>query len=175
MPSEHIPSVLEQFEVAVEEHGQEIDLNVWDTSGSDSYGKIRPLTYDDVDVFIVCYAINSPISLENVRKKWIPEIRSHSRRTPFVLVGTKSDLRPHESKRKQRSRVRESLSLVDPVKANDAALTLGASASLECSSLKQTGIETVFSNAMQAALEISVAVRERKRKGKKKRRWCTLL
>ena len=173
MPSEHMPTTLDKFDVATEENNHEIILETWDTSGNDSYGQMRSLAYNDADVFIVCYAINSPSSLENVRKQWIPEIRSHSCQIPFVLVGTKSDLRPHKSEKKELSRAKQSLRLVDPAKASDEARTLGAFASTECSSLEQTGIKAVFSKAIEAALEISVAKRGRKRRPKKK--FCTLL
>ena len=173
MPSEHMPTVLEKFDVAIEEQGHEIILETWDTSGSDSYTQMRSLVYNDADVFIVCYAINSPSSLENVREQWIPEIYSHSRQIPFVLVGTKSDLRLHKSEKKELSRANQSLCLVDPVKVSDEVRTLGAFASTECSSLEQTGVMDVFSKAIEAALKISVAKRGRKRKPKKK--WCKLL
>lgn len=173
MPSEHMPTILENFEVTIEENDHEIILETWDTSGSQSYGEIRSLVYNNADVFIVCYAIDSPSSLENVRKQWIPEIRSHSRQIPFVLVGTKSDLRPHKSEKKELSRAKQSLRSVDPVKASDEARTLGAYASTECSSLEKTGVKAVFSKAIEAALDISVAKRGRKRKPKKNS--CTLL
>ena len=41
----------------------------------------------------LCYFINSPTSLENVVKTWVPETRHYCPDAPFVLVGTKTDLR----------------------------------------------------------------------------------
>jgi cell division control protein 42 len=36
-----------------------------------------PLSYPQTDVFLVCFSVISPSSFENVREKWIPEIRHH--------------------------------------------------------------------------------------------------
>ena len=45
------------------------------------------------DVFLVCFAITSPTSFDNVSSKWIPEVTHHCPETPIILVGTKADMR----------------------------------------------------------------------------------
>ena len=40
----------------------------------------------------------SPPSLENVKDKWVPELRSHDTQTPILLVGTQADLRDNQQK-----------------------------------------------------------------------------
>jgi Ras-related C3 botulinum toxin substrate 1 len=40
-------------------------------------------------VFLVMFSIVNPSSFENVRAKWVPEVRHHMPNTPFVLVGNK--------------------------------------------------------------------------------------
>lgn len=37
--------------------------------------------------------VRSRASFENVKSKWLPEIRHHAPGVPFILVGTKIDLR----------------------------------------------------------------------------------
>ena len=44
-------------------------------------------------MFLVCFAVTSPSSFKNVEEKWIPEIRHHAPGVPFILAGTKLDLR----------------------------------------------------------------------------------
>ena len=45
-------------------------------AGQEDYDRLRPLSYPQTDVFLVCFSVESPTSLENVKHKWIPEIRS---------------------------------------------------------------------------------------------------
>ena len=49
------------------------------------------------DVFLICFSIVEPASLENVTAKWYPEIQHHCPNVPIILVGTKSDLREDET------------------------------------------------------------------------------
>jgi len=56
------------------------------------YDRLRPLSYPQTDVFLICYSVINPVSFENVRAKWSPEIKHNNPDTPVVLVGTKSDL-----------------------------------------------------------------------------------
>ncbi|MGH0185015.1 UNVERIFIED_CONTAM: hypothetical protein FKN15_018232, partial [Acipenser sinensis] len=63
------------------------------SAGQEDYDRLRPLSYPQTDVFLVCFSVVSPSSFENVREKWIPEISHHCPRTPFLLVGTQVDLR----------------------------------------------------------------------------------
>ena len=55
--------------------------------------RLRPLSYPQTDVFLICFSVTSPASFENVRAKWYPEVSHHCPNTPIILVGTKLDLR----------------------------------------------------------------------------------
>lgn len=62
--------------------------------GSPAYDSVRSLSYPDADVFLLCYKITDPISLRNVKSKWVPEIRRHARQcVPIILCGCQSDMR----------------------------------------------------------------------------------
>src|SRR5271170_4635684 len=73
--------------------GKPINLGLWDTAGQEDYDRLRPLSYPQTDVFLVCFSIISPYSFDNVKSKWYPEILHHAPGVPLILVGTKSDLR----------------------------------------------------------------------------------
>ncbi|TRY61576.1 hypothetical protein TCAL_01479 [Tigriopus californicus] len=60
---------------------------------SPAYDSVRPLAYHEADVFLLCYKISDPISLYNVKNKWIREIRKCRPEAPIVLCGCQSDLR----------------------------------------------------------------------------------
>ena len=40
----------------------------------EDYDRLRPLSYPDTDVILMCFAIDSPDSLENIPEKWTPEV-----------------------------------------------------------------------------------------------------
>ena len=69
------------------------------TAGQEDYDRLRPLSYPQTDVFLMCFSIVSPTSFSNVREKWYPEIAHHCPNTPIVLLGLKEDLREEGSNR----------------------------------------------------------------------------
>ena len=74
-------------------HGKDVRLALFDTAASPDYDRLRPLSYPATGVFLVCFSISSPASLENVESRWLPEIKRHAPDVPVILVGTKLDLR----------------------------------------------------------------------------------
>eukprot|EP00093_Oithona_nana_P012288 12288.XXX_509788_505627_1 [CDS] Oithona nana genome sequencing. len=70
-----------------------VHFSFWDTSGSPAYDSVRPLSYQEADVFLLCYKISDPISLYNVKNKWIRELRKHRPDVPVILCGCQADLR----------------------------------------------------------------------------------
>lgn len=49
--------------------GKPISLGLWDTAGQEDYDRLRPLSYPQTDVFLVCFSLVSPASFENVKTK----------------------------------------------------------------------------------------------------------
>ncbi|XP_076472662.1 rho-related GTP-binding protein RhoE-like [Babylonia areolata] len=70
-----------------------IHMSIWDTSGDAGYDRVRPLSYSDANLIIICFSIDNPESMENVVSKWHPEVREHCPTQPIMLVGCKADLR----------------------------------------------------------------------------------
>ncbi|XP_071108825.1 rho-related GTP-binding protein RhoN-like [Haliotis cracherodii] len=70
-----------------------IQISIWDTSGDSGYDRVRPLSYTDADLIMVCFSVADPESMENVVSKWLPEVREHCPKQPLMLVGCKTDLR----------------------------------------------------------------------------------
>ena len=62
-------------------------------SGQEEYDRLRPLSYTQADIFLVCFSVVVPSSFENVREKWVPEIVHYCPGTPYLIVGTQTDLR----------------------------------------------------------------------------------
>lgn len=68
-------------------------MALWDTAGQEDYDRLRPLSYPDTHVILMCFSIDSPDSLENIPEKWTPEVRHFCPNVPIILVGNKKDLR----------------------------------------------------------------------------------
>lgn len=46
-----------------------VEFALWDTAGQEEYDRLRPLSYPESDVILICFAIDYPPSLENVEEK----------------------------------------------------------------------------------------------------------
>ncbi|KAG9097248.1 hypothetical protein FS749_006714 [Ceratobasidium sp. UAMH 11750] len=71
-PKEFVPTIFENYVADVEVDGKHVELALWDTSGMEDYDRLRPLSYPDSHVILICFGINSPNSLENVEEKACP-------------------------------------------------------------------------------------------------------
>ena len=187
-PGEYIPTVFDNYSANVMVDGKPIQLGtfytylhilntpfrtkiinnhilfragLWDTAGQEDYDRLRPLSYPQTDVFLVCYSIISRSSYENVKSKWIPEIKHHVPDAPFMVVGTKIDLRDDND---VVQKVGQPLTKED---GNTLAKELGARKYVECSALTQDGLKAVFDEAIRAALNPDAK--------KKKKGGCILL
>jgi len=63
------------------------------TAGQEDFHTIRPLSYKQADVFLMFFSVALPSSAENVRAKWLTEVRTHCPDTPLFLIGSQIDLR----------------------------------------------------------------------------------
>lgn len=92
-PQVYVPTVFDSFSTVIDVDGKSVKLALWDTAGQDDYDRLRPLSYPNSNVVIVCYSIDTPGSLINVIDKWVPEVRYFCKDVPVILVGNKKDLR----------------------------------------------------------------------------------
>jgi len=144
--------------------GQTVQFALWDTAGQEDYEQLRPLSYPNTDVIIVCFSIDNRDSFENVSLKWVNEVRHFCPRTPIVLVGTKTDLRYDPGT------AYSSSSNKSPVATSEGAelsRSIKASRYAECSAKTRDGVEEVFQIAARAALSPPRA--------KRHRRFCKVL
>ncbi|KAH7980275.1 hypothetical protein HPB49_014455 [Dermacentor silvarum] len=64
-PKVHVPIVFENYIAAIEVGGNQAQLALWGTAGQEDYDRLRPLSYSDTHLILVCSSIDSLDSLEN--------------------------------------------------------------------------------------------------------------
>ncbi|NWI39890.1 RHOA protein, partial [Leptocoma aspasia] len=175
-PEVYVPTVFENYVADIEVDGKQVELALWDTAGQEDYDRLRPLSYPDTDVILMCFSIDSPDSLENIPEKWTPEVKHFCPNVPIILVGNKKDLRNDEHTRRELAKMKQAGSFqsltingrspVKPEEGRDMANRIGAFGYMECSAKTKDGVREVFEMATRAALQA--------RRGKKKS-GCLLL
>ena len=166
-PVEEVLTVFDNYVTYVMVNGRPISLGLWDTAGQVEYDRLRPLSYRNTDVFIICYSTTSHTSLENARTKWLPEIRGHCPNTPVVLVGTMCDVRKNSKDHKRLQSKGLECTFVDADNAKKVGKQLGAARVMQCSAKTQKGLKKVFDETIRVALAT--------RSNPKKRNECVLL
>ena len=140
--------------------------------GQEDYDRLRPLSYPQTDVFLVCFSIVNPSSFENVRAKWYPEVSHHCPNTPIILVGTKVDLRDDPATREKLAGKKQSPITYE--QGLQMVQEIGAVKYMECSALTQTGLKAVFDEAIRAVIS-PPAAKGKGKGGKKEKSGCQLL
>jgi small GTP-binding protein len=95
-PTEYVPTTFDNFNAVYEFEGAQIFLGLWDTAGQAEFEKMRPMSYKESDVYLLFFSVVNPTSLENIKLRWVEEIRFHSPTAPLFLVGTQTDSREDE-------------------------------------------------------------------------------
>eukprot|EP00052_Salpingoeca_macrocollata_P014294 m.112100 g.112100 ORF g.112100 m.112100 type:complete len:616 (+) comp19261_c0_seq12:72-1919(+) len=124
-PGEYVPTVFDNYAASVMHQGTPYTIGLWDTAGQEDYDRLRPLSYPQTDVFVLCYDVSRPASLSNVREKWYPEAVHYCPDARFVLLGLKSDLEQQ----------------VSDEEIQRVAVAVRAAGTLIISSLQQTNVD----------------------------------
>ncbi|KAK6457545.1 GTP-binding protein [Scheffersomyces xylosifermentans] len=151
-PEVYVPTVFENYVTNVmAPSGKVIELALWDTAGQEEYDRLRPLSYPDVDILLICFALDKLVSLQNVKDTWFPEVSHFCPGIPIILVGTKSDL-PTE---------------IDPDLPIQVAMEINAIGYIQCSAKTMFNIRTVFNFALNH-FQKQIEIQEQYDKSKKR-------
>jgi len=170
-PKDYVPTVFENYQANVEVDEEPTSLSLFDTAGQESYDRLRPLSYDMTDVFLICFAVDDVKSFKNVENRWITEIRHHAPGVPYILVGTKSDKRKEQkemlpaSSAEQMSAMKnhskdlasakpteqkpESVEMISGSSAEQMKERIKAAGYFECSATEQESLQIVFNEAIR--------------------------
>lgn len=161
-PREYVPTVFDNYNAVVMWDGRPINLGLWDTAGQDDFQAMRPMSYDNVDIFLMFFALDNPVSFQNIKYKWYPEILKVNKEIPRILVGTKSDCREDQQRLEQ---LRDKK--IKPItykQGRKLAKEIGCISYIECSAITNKGFRDVFGQTIAALINL--------RAGKKPGQTC---
>ncbi|KAL5497235.1 hypothetical protein EMCRGX_G013670 [Ephydatia muelleri] len=105
------------------------------------------------------YIVDDEEGYESVRNAWLPEIKQHCPKIPWLLLGLKADLRFSSEQyielRRRARLTQQERACIPEQAARDMAKELGAVGYFECSALAQNGLNNVMESAVRAALNRS--------------------
>lgn len=113
---------------------------------------------------MLCYSVESKDSLENVESKWVGEIADNCPGVKLVLVALKCDLREQQEEDDNDAAPaghpaapgegREKKPLITYEQGLEVARRIGASRYLECSAMRNRGVNEAFTEAARVALAV---------------------
>lgn len=78
-PKEYVPTIFDNYCTEVMIDNKPVFLNLWyvkkyflyyrDTAGQEDYDRLRPLSYPDTDVYLLCFSVVNPETFEHVSSK----------------------------------------------------------------------------------------------------------
>lgn len=113
---------------------------------------------------MLCFAVDNPDSLENVESKWVGEIADNCPGVKLVLVALKCDLREEVEEVDEGAAVgraqgggeqtQHSKNLISYDQGLEVAKRIGALRYLECSAMKNRGVNEAFTEAARVAMSV---------------------
>lgn len=146
----YIPTIVDNFYKTIFVDGKEINLELWDTAGDEDFDSIRPLSYKDTSLIILCYSIEDKERIVNIKKKWIYEIKKFCPTVPFFLVALKKDIRDMSNSLINKNK------LITTLEGGKLANEIGAKRFFECSAQKGVNINEIFNDAARVIINPDV-------------------
>jgi Rho family protein len=135
-----------------------IELSLWDTAGQEEFDRLRSLSYDDTHAILLCFSVDSKDSLENVESKWVGEIADNCPGVKLVLVALKCDLREAEEEDAEgadgEAAPKEKKDYINYQQGLEVARRINALRYLECSAMRNRGVNEAFTEAARVALSV---------------------
>ncbi|KAF4125850.1 Ras-like protein family, member A [Geosmithia morbida] len=127
--------------------GQDYRLEFYDTSSPENWRLLNP------DVVTLCYDISQRLSLINLQRYWIDEVRRSFRSEgrgdvlPIVVMGLKRDLRSEDDPN----------GLILPQEAYQMSQTIRADRYVECSAVTGELLKPAFEDLCRTAVKTTTA------------------
>jgi Rho family protein len=122
------------------------------------------LIIDDTDLIMLCYSVDSKDSLENVESKWVGEITDNCPGVKLVLVALKCDLRENSADDEEAGAAgaapadgadgQTEKPTIGYDQGLEVARRINALRYLECSAMRNRGVNEAFTEAARVALSV---------------------
>ncbi|EXJ86121.1 GTP-binding protein RHO3 [Capronia coronata CBS 617.96] len=155
-PTVYEPTVFENYVHDIFVDGIHMELSLWDTAGQEEFDRLRSLSYDDTQAIMLCFSVDNRGSLENVGTKWIAEINEHCPGVKIVLCALKCDLREEQEKEDDEPAAPPRI-MIQYNEGLEVARQIGALRYLECSAMRNRGVNEAFTEAARVALQVKPA------------------
>ncbi|ELP89339.1 Rho GTPase, putative [Entamoeba invadens IP1] len=148
---EYIPIITEIYTVTVTYNDIQFNMEIWDKGGQEEY-RLIPSSYPNTTCFVPCFSIVNLDTFKSLKTLWLPEIKRLNRDIPILLVGLKSDLRESNEKeeRKYPISIHQKITTEEGLQM---AKDIGACGYVECSSMNDSNVNSVFEKAIQISYE----------------------
>ena len=149
---EYTPTMFDNFSIIEEYENELVNVILWDTAGQEDYEAVRTTTcFPNTNVFILCFSVVNPDSFHNVKQKWLEELKKAAPDTPYILVGTKTDLRKdEETLQKLKDKGKEPISKSQGEKR---AKEIKAKFYVECTARDIKTVNEVFQKAVKVVMD----------------------
>jgi len=148
-PTEYLPTVFENYTAQMKREHDVVLLHLWDTAGQEDYDRLRPLSYPGADIVLLCFSTISSASYEAIKEKWAPEIHHYIPTVPYILVGTKTDLRTAKTPDPNTNVYQP----INPEDGKKLANEIGATQYMEICSKTQEGVKELFNEAVNLVMK----------------------
>ena len=143
-------------------------INIWDTAGGEDYARLRPLSYPETDVCLICMNIYDNRIYSMDKNKYYTnrqvntmalcqEIKAFNKDIPRILVGMKTDLRNDKD-----INIRNKCWSTEEMQ--NFSLLFECNHYIECSSLKYDNLDNVFDLAIKCAMKYTDYTKNTKNK-----------
>jgi len=155
-PTRYVPTVFENYVHDIFVDNVHIELSLWDTAGQEEFDRLRSLSYDDTHAIMLCFSVDSKDSLENVESKWVGEIADNCQGVKLVLVALKCDLREQggDEEPEAEGQPKEKKDMITYSQGLEVARRINALRYLECSAMRNRGVNEAFTEAARVALSV---------------------
>ncbi|CAL8068069.1 unnamed protein product [Calicophoron daubneyi] len=140
-PADYVPTIFENCVGSFHVEGNSVPYELWDTGCQEDYSHLRPLSYTDTDIVILCFAVDNQRSFASIEHKWIEELNRLLPQARILLVGCKIDTRiefkPGNTK-----------PFITYNQGSALAKRIKAEGYMECSALSGEGLREVFTDGL---------------------------